>query len=155
MLFRISPASESSSPLAHSASKSLGKVVKALMTSSNRSPKNFRFGFILFVLVTLIFSVPVLAKRKHSSSSRHASRSDRGRKSSARDRRSSRRGRFNARSGRRGRVRQMSARDVRRQRQLIAREQSSGLKALERKLRRPLTKRERNAELRRIESRHG
>ncbi|HZE70112.1 MAG TPA: penicillin-binding transpeptidase domain-containing protein [Pyrinomonadaceae bacterium] len=123
--------------------------------TSNPSPKTFKFALILFILVAFIFSVPVLAKRKHSSSSRHASRSERGRKASARDRRSSRRGRFNARSGRRGRVRQMSARDVRRQRQLIAREQSSGLKALERKLRRPLTKRERNAELRRIESRHG
>ena len=48
----------------------------------------------------------------------------------------------------------MSARDVRRERALVAREQSSSLKALERKLRRPLTKRERAAELRRIDSKH-
>jgi len=46
----------------------------------------------------------------------------------------------------------MSARDVRRERALIAREQSASLKALERRLRRPLTKRERAAELRRIGS---
>ena len=37
---------------------------------------------------------------------------------------------------------------------MIAREQASSLKALEKKLRRPLTKRERAAELRRIESKH-
>jgi penicillin-binding protein 2 len=48
----------------------------------------------------------------------------------------------------------MSARDVRRQRALIAREQASSLKSLERRLHRPLTKRERAAELRRIESSH-
>jgi len=48
----------------------------------------------------------------------------------------------------------MSARELRRERNLIAKEQSSALKALERKLHRPLSKRERTAELRRIESRH-
>ena len=48
----------------------------------------------------------------------------------------------------------MSAREVRQQRKQIAREQSASLKALERRLRRPLTKRERTAELRRIQSRH-
>ncbi|MFN2532193.1 MAG: penicillin-binding transpeptidase domain-containing protein [Pyrinomonadaceae bacterium] len=48
----------------------------------------------------------------------------------------------------------MSARDIRRQRAVIAREQASSLKALEHRLHRPLTKRERTAELRRIESKH-
>lgn len=48
----------------------------------------------------------------------------------------------------------MSARELRQQRKQIAREQSASLKALERRLRRPLTKRERAAELRRIQSRH-
>lgn len=48
----------------------------------------------------------------------------------------------------------MSAREVRQQRQVIAREQASSLRALERKLRRPLNKRERAAELRRIAARH-
>ncbi len=47
----------------------------------------------------------------------------------------------------------MSAREVRQQRKQIAREQSVSLRALERRLRRPLTRRERAAELRRIESR--
>jgi len=48
----------------------------------------------------------------------------------------------------------MSARDVRRQRQLVAREQSAALRALQRKKGRPLTRRERNAELNRVASRH-
>jgi penicillin-binding protein 2 len=48
----------------------------------------------------------------------------------------------------------MSAREVRQQRKQIAREQSASLNALERRLRRPLTKREKAAELRRIGSRH-
>ncbi|HKE60560.1 MAG TPA: penicillin-binding transpeptidase domain-containing protein [Pyrinomonadaceae bacterium] len=48
----------------------------------------------------------------------------------------------------------MTAKDVRRQKALVAREQSASLKALERKLHRPLTKRERTAELRRVEARH-
>ena len=47
----------------------------------------------------------------------------------------------------------MSAREVRQQRKQIAREQSVSVRALERRLRRPLTRRERAAELRRIESR--
>src|SRR6266536_951330 len=122
--------------------------------TSNPSPAIFRSALILFIILVLSFSVPVFAKRGHSSRSRHSARSERGRNLSARERRSARRGRVTARSGRRGRVRQMSARDVRRQRQMIAREQSSALKALERKLHRPLTKRERAAELRRVESRN-
>jgi len=48
----------------------------------------------------------------------------------------------------------LSARDVRRQRALTAREQASSLKALEKRLHRKLTKRERVAELRRIEAKH-
>ncbi len=48
----------------------------------------------------------------------------------------------------------MSAREVRQQRKQIAREQSASLNALARRLRRPLTRRERAAELRRIGSRH-
>lgn len=48
----------------------------------------------------------------------------------------------------------MSARDVRRQRAVIAREQASALKAMERKLHRPLTKRERAAALRGVEARN-
>jgi len=48
----------------------------------------------------------------------------------------------------------MTARDVRRQRQMIAREQSNAVRALERKKGRPLTRRERAAELSRVASRH-
>jgi len=48
----------------------------------------------------------------------------------------------------------LSARDVRRQRAVIAREQASALKAMERKLHRPLTKRERAAALRGVEARN-
>lgn len=48
----------------------------------------------------------------------------------------------------------MSAREVRQLRNQVAREQSASLKALERRLRRPLTRRERSAELRRIGSRN-
>jgi membrane peptidoglycan carboxypeptidase len=48
----------------------------------------------------------------------------------------------------------MSARDVRASRKRVANEQASAVRALERKLHRPLTKRERVAEMRRVESRH-
>ena len=107
--------------------------------------------FILFILIALSVGSPLLAKKKKASSkSRHASRSEKSRKATARDRRGSRRSRYTARSGRRGRVRQMSAREARRQRQMMAREQSSALKALQRRKGRALTARERRAELSRI-----
>ncbi|HSK64410.1 MAG TPA: penicillin-binding transpeptidase domain-containing protein, partial [Pyrinomonadaceae bacterium] len=48
----------------------------------------------------------------------------------------------------------LSAREVRRQRAVVASEQSAALRARERKLGRSLTKRERAAELRRISARH-
>ncbi len=48
----------------------------------------------------------------------------------------------------------MSAREVRHQRRQIARQQSASVRALERRLRRPLTRRERTAELRRVASRN-
>jgi len=48
----------------------------------------------------------------------------------------------------------MSARDVRRQRALSAREQATSLKTLQRRLGRPLTKRERVAEMRRMNAAH-
>ncbi|HEU4767582.1 MAG TPA: penicillin-binding transpeptidase domain-containing protein [Pyrinomonadaceae bacterium] len=59
-----------------------------------------------------------------------------------------------ARSSRRSRGGRLSAREVRRQRANVAREQSASLKSLQRRLGRPLTKRERNAELRRVASRN-
>jgi penicillin-binding protein 2 len=120
------------------------------------TPRSRQFVFVFFILISLSFSDIVFGKKKHASSSRGKSaRSDRGRKASASNRRSSRRGgRVYARGSRRGRNTRMSARDVRRQRALIARDQSASLKALQRRLGRPLNKRERAAELRRIESKH-
>ncbi len=126
------------------------------MTLHFYSPKSRQLVLILLIFVSLSLSMTVLGKRRHSSSARgRSARSEKGRKVSARERRSSRRGsRLSARDARHGRRGRMSARDVRRERALTAREQSSSLKALERKLHRPLTKRERAAELRRIDSKH-
>jgi penicillin-binding protein 2 len=121
------------------------------MTLHFRSPKSRRLVFILFILISLVFSGTVFGKKKHSSG--RSARSAKSKKASARNR-SSRRGRQVARSSRRGRGSRLSARDVRRQRALIAREQSNSIRALERRLRRPLTRRERNAELRRVASRN-
>lgn len=117
------------------------------------SPKVFRFVIILLVLIAFPLSIPSFAKNRKQSSARsrgkHAARGGRHVASSRRGRRG---GRHVARSSRRGR--RMSAREVRAARNRIAREQASSLKALERKLRRPLTKRERAAEMRRIEGRN-
>jgi penicillin-binding protein 2 len=121
------------------------------MTLHSYSPKSHRLVFILFVLISLVFSGTVFGKKKHSSG--RSARSAKSNKASARNR-SSRRGRQVARSSRRGRGSRLSARDVRRQRALIAREQSNSIRALERRLRRPLTKRERAAELRRVSGRN-
>ena len=124
------------------------------MTSKLRSPKIFRFAIILLVLIAFPFAIPSFAKHRKASSARSRSgRADRRGRHSASARRGSRRGgRSVARRG--GRSRRLSAREVRAARNRIAREQTSSLKALERKLHRPLTKRERAAEMRRIEGRH-
>lgn len=124
------------------------------MTSTIRSPQVLRFAIILLVLIAFPFAIPSFAKHRKASAARsHAGRSERGGRHSASSRRGSRRsGRQAARRG--GRSRRLSAREVRAARNRIAREQTSSLKSLERKLRRPLTKRERAAEMRRIESRH-
>ena len=121
-----------------------------------RSPKRTRLVFLAIILCSLVFSGIVYGKKR--SSSGRSARSTKAKKSSARNRassRSSRRGgRQVARNSRRGRGGRVSAREVRRQRALVARDQSNSLKALQRRLGRPLTKRERNAELRRVASRH-
>ena len=124
------------------------------MTLNFYSPKSHRLAFILFVLICLVFSGTAFGKKKQSSG--RSARSSKGRKASARAARSSRRGgRQVARASRRGRGNaRLSAREVRRSRAQIAREQSSAVKALERKLRRPLTKRERAAEMRRVAGRN-
>jgi membrane peptidoglycan carboxypeptidase len=124
------------------------------MTLHFQSPKSRRFVFILFILVSLVFSGTVFGKKKHSSG--RSARAHKSKKASARNRSTSRRrgGRQVARSSRRGRGSRLSAREVRRQRALVAREQSNAIRALERRLRRPLTRRERSAELRRVASRN-
>lgn len=123
------------------------------MTLNFYSPKSRRLVFILFVLISLVFSGTAFGKKKHSSG--RSARSQKSRKASARASRSSRRGgRHVARASRRGRGGRLSAREVRRTRAQIAREQASAVKALERRLHRPLTKRERAAELRRVEGRN-
>ena len=121
------------------------------MTLNFYSPKSHRLVFILFVLISLVFTGTAFGKRKHASG--RSARTQKSRKASARAGRSSRRGgREMARGSRRGRgSARLSAREVRRSRAQIAREQASSIKALERRLHRPLTKRERAAEMRRVE----
>jgi membrane peptidoglycan carboxypeptidase len=122
------------------------------MTLNSYSPKSPRLVFILFILISLVFSGTAFGKKKHSSG--RSARSSKNKKVSARSRSSRRGGRQVARSSRRGRGGRLSAREVRRQRALVAREQSAAIRAAERRLRRPLTKRERAAELRRVASRN-
>ncbi len=122
------------------------------MTLHFCSPKSRRLVFILFVLISLVFSGTAFGKKK--SSAGRSARSQKSRKSSARGRSTSRRGgRQVARSSRRSRGGRVTARDLRRQRAVVAREQSAAVRALERRLRRPLTRRERAAEMRRVSSR--
>lgn len=127
------------------------------MNPNKPFPRSPRFALILLILIPLALSGSVFGKRKSSpASAKKSSRSkvarvEKGRRLTARDRRSSRRERLSARNSRRARGSRVSARESR---QAIAREQASSLKSLERRLRRPLNKRERTAELRRIEARH-
>jgi len=131
------------------------------MTLNSHSPMGqtrVLLSIILVILVSLSLSASVLGKKRSASSSRgrHA-RAEKGRKNSASNRRGARRGaRFYARNSRRGRHggARLSKRDIRRQRALVAREQASALKSLEKRLHRKLTKRERTAELRRIDAKH-
>jgi penicillin-binding protein 2 len=127
------------------------------MTLTNQYPRTLRIAFILFIVLALPFQTTVFGKKRHESNPRRkAARTEKSRKLSARERRSARRnGRLTARNSRRGgrsrTTARLSRRELRRQRNQIAREQASSIKALERRLRRPLTRRERAAELRRIE----
>jgi len=124
------------------------------MTLHFDSPKSRRFVFILFVLICLAFSGTVFGKKKQSSG-KNARAQKSSKKTTAKKRATTRRrtGRQVARNSRRGRSTRLSAREVRRQRALMAREQSAAIRARERKLGRRLTKRERAAELRRVSTR--
>ena len=123
------------------------------MTLNSYSPKSRRLVFILFVLISLVFSGTAFGKKKQSSG--RSARTQKSRKASARATGSSRRGgRQVARASRRGRgSARVSARELRRSRAQVAREQASSIKLRERRLGRPLTKRERAAELRRVAGR--
>ena len=121
------------------------------MTSHSFSRRPHRFVLILFILFALSFSGTAFGKKRHSSSGRSA-RASRG-SSSARNRSSRRGGRTNARAAR-GRGGRMSARDIRRQRAQIARDQTAAVRAMERKLKRPLTRRERALAMRGVEARN-
>ncbi len=110
------------------------------------SPKRTRLVFLAIILCSLVFSGTVYGKKK--SSSGRSARSTKTKKTTARSRTSRRGGRQVARSSRR-RGGRLSAREVRRQRALVAREQSNSIRAMQRRLGRPLTKRE----LRRMSSR--
>ena len=122
------------------------------MYSINRNSRTLPFAFILIALLLIPFHAEVLGKKRAASKSRRAA-SQKSKKSTARERRTARRGGRNDRVARnsRGRARtRLSRREARRQ---SAREQQNALAALQRRLRRPLTKRERAAELRRLNSR--
>jgi hypothetical protein len=121
------------------------------MTLNFYSPKSNRFVFIAFILICLVFSGTAFGKKKHASG--RSVRSSKSKKATVRNRSSRRGGRQVARSSRR-RGGRLSAREVRRQRALVAREQSAAIRALERRKGRALTKRERAAELRRVASRN-
>ena len=124
------------------------------MTLHFHSPKSRRLIFVLFVLVSFVFSGTVFSDTAYGKKKRSSGRSARAQKSkkaTARNRSSSRR--HVARSSRRRGGSRLSAREVRRQRALVAREQSAAIRARERRLGRKLTARERRAEMRRGSSR--
>ena len=120
----------------------------------NRNPRTLPFVLILITLLLIPFQAEVLGKKRSAGKSRRAT-TQKSKKATAKERRSTRRGRNErvARNSRsRGRTR-LSRRELRRQRNLSAREQQNALAALQRRLRRPLTRRERAAELRRLNGR--
>jgi penicillin-binding protein 2 len=126
------------------------------MTLHSHSPRSRRLVFVLFVLISFVFSAAVFsdtAYGKKKRSSGRSARAQKGKKATARNRSTSRRGRQVARSSRRRGGNRLSARDVRRQRALVAREQSAAIRARERRLGRKLTARERRAEMRRVSGR--
>ncbi len=120
------------------------------MTLHFDSPRSRRLVFVAFILICLVFSGTAFGRKK--SSAGRGARNQKSRKASARSRSTSRRGgRQVARASRRSRGGRLSAREVRRQ---SAREQAAAVRAMEKHLRRPLTKRERAAALRQVASRN-
>src|SRR5215213_8743094 len=125
------------------------------MTLHFNSPKSRRLVFVAFVLICLVFSGTAFGKKK--SSSGRGARAQKSRKASASNRSTSRRGGRHAavaRGSRRSRGGRMSAREVRRTRGNAAREQALAVRAMEKRLRRPLSKRERAIAMRQVASRN-
>src|SRR6185436_1730979 len=123
------------------------------MTQHFNSPKSRRLLFVVFVLISLAFSVTVSSDTAYGKKKRSAgktARTQKGKRATARNRSTSRRGRNVARNSRRSRGPRLSARELRRQ---VAREQSAAIRARERRLGRRLTARERSAEMRRASGR--
>ena len=128
------------------------------MTLTNRHPRTLSFVFVLFALLVIPFHTADAAKKRHQDKARgkndrHA-RAEKGKKLSAKERRAANhRERLSARDSRRGGRSRVSARlsrkELKRDRIQNAREQNAALKALERRLHRPLSRRERVAESRR------
>jgi len=123
----------------------------------NRHPRALSFVFILAILLILPVQFADAAKRRQQNNARtqkatKAARSEKGKKLSARDARRNSRRDASARDSRRGDKVHLSRRELRRQRQQDARDQVASTRALERRLHRPLTKRERAAEARRTRS---
>ena len=122
------------------------------MTLKN-DPRSLRIAFILSILLVLTFQITAVGKKRpQSKSKRVTARAEKSKKVTARDRRSNRRN-VSARDSRRGAksrtTAKLSRKELRRQRNLSAREQANNLKSLSRRLGRPLTKRELRAEMRR------
>jgi penicillin-binding protein 2 len=123
------------------------------MTQHFNSPKSRRLLFVVFVIISLAFSVTVSSDTAYGKKKRSAgktARTQKGKRATARNRSTSRRGRNVARNSRRSRGPRVSARELRRQ---VAREQSAAIRARERRLGRRLTARERSAEMRRASGR--
>lgn len=124
----------------------------------NRHPRAFSSAVILAILLILPFQIADAAKKRNSDNARGKkaartnARKDKNKKLSARERRGNNRREVSARESRRGGRVRLSRRDLKRERMQNAREQAASLKALERRLHRPLTRRERAAEMRRQSS---
>lgn len=124
------------------------------MTLTKRYPRIFFVGLILAALTLFSFQTVSAAKKRAESKPRarndrrSAARPEKGKKLSAKERRAdNRRERTSAKDSRRGGKSHLSRREQRRE---SARDRSASLKAQERKLGRPLSKRERAAESRRL-----
>lgn len=126
------------------------------MFSINRHPRALSFVFILAILLVLPVQFADAAKKRSQNNSAKKTtkaRAEKGKKASARDRGGKSRREQEARGSRRGGSKaRLSKRELKRDRQQSAREQAASIKALERRLHRPLTKRELRAESRRNRS---